>query len=66
MAPRGGPRSGAGRKPIPAPERRRNRLNIQLTDDELEQLEELAARESPALYARQVLLRHLAAKRRKR
>ena len=39
---------------------------FQLTDEELAALERVASHESPAIYARQVLLRHLAAKRRKR
>ncbi len=59
---------GPGRIPLPDAERRRNRVTIQLTDAELEALRQVAqgARESVALYARSALLRHLAAKRRKR
>ncbi len=49
---------------MPAHERRRNRLLIQLTDAELAAVERLAKGESPALYVRDLLLRRL--KRRKR
>lgn len=39
---------------------------LSLTDAELAQLERVAGDEPPAAYARQVVLRHLDAKRRKR
>jgi hypothetical protein len=40
-------------------ERRRNRIMLNLTDDEFAALVEAAAQESPADYAREIVLRHL-------
>lgn len=61
MAPRGGPREGAGRPPLPEDEQRRQVLRVRLTDAELEALEAAAADAGEALsaYARRVLVRHL-------
>jgi hypothetical protein len=48
-------------------ERRRNRLQINVTDEEHRELSELAGQgESPASYIRQLVTRHLARERRKR
>ena len=48
-------------------ERRRNRLQVNLTDEEWDQLAGVASgADSVALYVRDLILRHLAAKRRKR
>ena len=63
---RGGARKGSGRKPIAREERRRNRVVISFTDAEVDELEAAAAAAPAAVYCREVVLRHLAAKRRKR
>ncbi len=56
-----------GPKPKSPGERRRNRLQVNVTDKEYEQLEELAGpTESPASYVREWVTRHLAAKRRRK
>ena len=56
-----------GPKPKPLEERRRNRLQINVTDEEHRTLSQLAGQgESAASYIRQMVTRHLAAKRRKR
>ena len=47
-------------------ERRRNRETLTFTDDEHEALRQFAGFGSIAVYCREVILRHLAAKRRKR
>ena len=57
-------RPGPGRKPKSPEERRRNRVMLNLTDDEYDLLVEAAADIAPANYARDVLLRYL--KRRQR
>lgn len=62
----GGARPGAGRKPKPAHERRRNRLVLYLTDAELEELEGAIGDEQYNEYVRDVLFRHLAHRRRRR
>ena len=56
---RGGPRPGAGRKPKPLRDHRRNRMTINLTDDELRALRGTAGKKSASDYARDVLLAHL-------
>lgn len=48
-----------GRAPKAPEERRRNRVMLNLTDDEYEQLSNAADERSPSEYARQVLIRHL-------
>jgi len=55
----GGPRKGAGRKPVPPEERRRNKLMVSLTDDELARLEVAAGDEPAATWIRRVVLRQL-------
>jgi hypothetical protein len=60
---RGGPRPGAGRKPKPLRDHRRNRMTINLTDDELRALRSAAGKGSASDYARDVLLQHLARRR---
>lgn len=57
-------RTGAGRKPIPLEERRRNRLVVNLNDHEYTQLLNAAGEESPSTFARKVLARYLARRRR--
>ncbi len=59
MSPRGGPRKGAGRKPGPPEARRRNRLQVNLTDAEYEALCALANPKTPATYVRRLVVRHL-------
>lgn len=60
---RGGVRPGAGRKPKPIHTKQRNRLVVLLTDEELRQLEGAAADEPLGTFARAVLLRSLARRR---
>ena len=62
---RGGPRPGSGRKPIPTEERRRNRILLNLTDDEHDRLVREAGKESPSTYARRVVVKHLDRRRRR-
>lgn len=49
-----------GRKPKPPGERLRNRIMLNLNDEELRRLVEAAGDQAPSDYARRVLLRHLA------
>ncbi len=53
-----------GRKPKPLGERRRNRVMLNLTDDEYRELVEAADGEPESSYARDVLTRHLERRRR--
>ena len=48
-----------GPKPKPPEERRRNRVMINLTDEEYEKLLTVAGSASPSNYVREVLFRHL-------
>jgi len=57
---RGGVRSGRGRKPIPLKERRRNRVLLNLTDAELEWLEQTADGRPVSEVAREIVLHYLA------
>ena len=57
---RGGVRSGAGRKPLPASERLRNRVMFTLADDELEALEEARGDEPLSTFLRRLVVRYLA------
>ncbi len=59
----GGARATSGPKPKPAEERRRNQIVFRLTDDELSQLEDAAGDERTTVFARKVLLRYLARRR---
>jgi len=59
----GGWRPGAGRKPKPREERRRNRIVLNLTDLELEAVERVIGGRSVADFARELLLRHVARRR---
>ncbi len=59
----GGARPGSGPKPKPAAEHRRNRLALNFTDAELEQLGKAAGKQSLTGFARDVVLRHLARRR---
>ena len=60
---RGGRRPGAGRKPISVTERQRNRIMLGFTDSEYEQLEKAAEDEPVASYARSIVVRFLARRR---
>lgn len=60
---RGGVRPGAGRKPKPVEQKQRNRVTLLLTDDELHELDAAAGTEPLGTYARLVILRHLARRR---
>ena len=60
---RGGARVGAGRKPKPAAEKQRNPVQVNFTDAEHRDLEEVAGTESLASYIRRLILRHLARRR---
>lgn len=55
---------GAGRKPLPREERRRNRVVLNLTDAELSALEAAAGDVPAALFAREVVAKYLARRRR--
>jgi hypothetical protein len=57
---RGGARSGSGPKPKPVKELHRNRIMLNLTDEEYAALRRLASKERPAAFARKVLARYLA------
>jgi hypothetical protein len=57
---RGGARVGAGRKPKPAAEKQRNPVQVNFTDAEHRDLEEVAGTELLASYIRRLVLRHLA------
>jgi len=56
-------RPGGGRKPLPAEERRRQRVVLNLTDQEHAQLMKAAQGESPAAFARSIVLRYLTRRR---
>jgi len=56
-------RPGAGRKPKPPSEKQRNRVVVMLTDAELRALEDAAEDGALGTYARRVLIRHLARRR---
>ncbi len=56
---KGGARPGAGRKPKPLAEKRRNRVVLNLTDAEHRALRRAAGALLPATYARRVIGRHL-------
>ena len=60
---RGGVRPGSGRKPLPPEEKQRNRIMLNLTDAEYAQLLEAAGEEPASSFARRVLLRYLARRR---
>jgi len=59
----GGARPGAGPKPKPPEERRRNRLVLNLKDRELEAIERAARGQPAADFAREIVLRYLARRR---
>jgi len=56
----GGVRPGAGRKSIPLADRRRNRVLLNLTDAELEWLEQTADGRPVSEVAREIVLHYLA------
>ena len=60
---RGGLRPGAGRKPKRSDAKQRNRVVVLLTDKELRKLEQGASEEPLGTFARSVLLRSLARRR---
>ena len=60
---RGGVRPGSGRKPLPLKEKQRNHVMLNLTDGEYEQLLDAAADEPLSSFARRVLVRSLARRR---
>lgn len=60
---RGGMRPGAGRKPKLMGARQRNRVVLLLTDDELRQLGRAAEVEPLGSFARRIVLRYLARRR---
>jgi hypothetical protein len=59
----GGVRPGSGPKPKALSTLRRNRIMLNLTDDEYRTLRKAAGRKRPAGFAREVLLRFLARQR---
>ena len=52
-----------GPKPKPESETRRNRLMLNLTDTEMKQLRVAAGDEPPVAFARRIILRYLARRR---
>ncbi len=60
---RGRGKLNPGRKPKPPEERRRNRVMINLTDEEYRRLVAAAGHTPPSNYLRRILLRHLRQKR---
>ena len=64
---RGGARSGTGPKPRPPETHRRNRVTIAFDDADLSRLQRLAGKgESVAGYIRRLVVRHMAATKRRR
>ena len=61
---RGGLRPGSGRKAKPLGEKQRNRVVLLLTDEEMRELDRAAGTEGLGTFARRVLLRSLARRRR--
>jgi hypothetical protein len=57
---RGGARVGSGPKPKPIAALRRNRLMLNFTDQEMVDLRRAAKKHRPAEFARGIVLRHLA------
>jgi hypothetical protein len=51
---------GAGRKPIPAHEKKGQAVTVNLTEREHRELRQAAAREPLGAYVRRLILRHLA------
>lgn len=60
---RGGPQPGSGRKPLPLAKKQRNRVMLNLTDDEYMALIAAAGNEPAAAFARTIVLRYLARRR---
>ena len=56
---RGGARLNTGPKPKPVEKLRRNRVMLNLTDEEHRELSKASGSESISSYARRVLIRHL-------
>ena len=52
-----------GRPPTPLKERRRNRVMLNLTDEEYRQLERAAGGEAASAFARRIVLRYLTRRR---
>jgi len=61
---RGGARPGSGPKPKPVEVHRRNRMMLNFNDEELAQLAEAAGGKSVSAFARSIVLRYLARRRR--
>ena len=57
---RGGARPGSGPKPKTARKLKRNRLMLNLTDEEMIALRRVAGRQRPAAFVRDVLVKYLA------
>ena len=60
---RGGARPGSGPKPKPLSERRRNRVVLNLTDEELRVLRKAAGGHQIGAFIREILFRSLARRR---
>jgi len=60
---RGGARLGAGRKPIPASQRRERSVILRFTEAEYKNLEDAAGKDRVAIFARSIVLRSLARRR---
>ena len=60
VAKKGGPRIGAGRKPLPPEQKQRHRVVAMLTDAEFEALDAATGEQPLGTYVRRLILRHLA------
>ena len=60
---RGGARMGSGPKPKPLAQRRRNRVVLNLTDQELRQLKAAVGSEQVGSFIRRIIFRYLARRR---
>ena len=61
----GGTRPGSGPKPKPRDMKQSNKIMVSLTDAELDELRETVGDQKLATYIRDLLLKHLARRRRK-
>lgn len=63
MGGRGGARPGSGPKPMPREKTRRNRVVMLFTDAEFAALENASKGQMPNAFAREIILRYLARRR---
>ena len=60
---RGGPREGSGRRSLPMNQKQRNRVVMNLTDEEYTALGNAASDAPLAAFTREIMLRYLARRR---